>query len=81
MQLYHDAVIRKSVAMEKMAEARKEKASATLAYFAGTLEMAKAKKKLLSKYFKLLETDTSGYDKAQLERHERLLDLLSMECT
>lgn len=65
--------------MEKIAEARKEKAYATLAYSTTRLEMAKAKK--LSKYIKLLETDTSGYDKAQLEWHEKLLDLLSMECT
>lgn len=77
MQLYHDAIARKSAATEMAAEARKEKASAMKDYAAATLEKARTKK--LSKYMKLLETDTSGYDAAKLQRYNQLLNLLSME--
>ena len=77
MQLYHDAIARKSAAIEMAAEARKEKASAMKDYAAATLEKARTKK--LSKYMKLLETDTSGYDAAKLQRYNQLLNLLGME--
>ncbi|XP_010237095.2 uncharacterized protein LOC104584360 [Brachypodium distachyon] len=72
---------RKAAALEKWAEATTAKAGADKEMAEAKKEMAKARKErtkvdIFNTYMELLKVDTSGFNDAQMQRHEKMVENL-----